>query len=54
VGLERTKWGIDGPAECRQFTGTNEDWDRYWRAFLATMPPGLAEAGAVLEDAVRD
>ena len=48
-----TKWEIDGPAECEQLTGTNSAWDRYWQAFLATMPPGLAEAVASFEDSVR-
>ena len=46
-----TRWEVDGPAECEQLTGTNGD--RYWQAFLATLPPGLAEAVSALEDSVR-
>ena len=46
-------WEVDGPAKCQQLTGSNADWDRYWSAFLATMPPGLAEAVASFEGSVR-
>ncbi len=46
-------WEVDGPAKCEQLTGTSSDWDRYWQTFLATMPPGLAEAVASFEDSVR-
>jgi hypothetical protein len=48
-----TRWEIDGPAECEQLTGTNSDWGRYWQAFLAKLPPGLAEAVSALEEQVR-
>ena len=52
-GAVITKWEVDGPAECEQLTGTNADWDRYWQAFLSTMPPGLAEAVATFQEKVR-
>jgi hypothetical protein len=52
-GAVITTWDVDGPAECRQLTGTNDDWVRYWQAFLAKMPPGLAEAVAELEESLR-
>ena len=48
-----TKWEMDGPAECEQLTGTNSDWDRYWSAFLAILPKGLAEAVASFKERVR-
>src|SRR5690348_3149119 len=45
-----TRWEIDGPAECERLEGTNDDWSRYWTAFLSVMPPGLAEAVQTFED----
>lgn len=46
-------WEIDGPAESVGFTGTNDDWPRYWKAFLSVMPAGLAEAVQAFEDTFR-
>ena len=48
-----SKWEVDGPAKCEQLTGTNADWDRYWSAFLAILPKGLAEVVASFEERVR-
>ena len=48
-----SKWEVDGPAKCEQLTGSNADWDRYWSAFLAILPKGLAEVVASFEDSVR-
>ena len=47
-----SQWEIDGPAKCEQLTGTNADWDRYWQAFLAILPKGLAEVVASFEERV--
>jgi hypothetical protein len=35
-GLEWVLVGV--PAEARQLTGISRDGDRYWKAFLSTMP----------------
>ena len=48
-----SKWEVDGPAKCEQLSGSNADWDRYWSAFLAILPKGLAEVVASFEDSVR-
>jgi hypothetical protein len=48
-----SKWEVDGPAKCEQLTGSNADWDRYWSAFLAILPKGLAEVVASFEERVR-
>ena len=48
-----SKWEVDGPAKCEQLTGSNADWDRYWSAFLAILPKGLAEVVAGFEERVR-
>ncbi len=48
-----SKWEVDGPAKCEQLSGSNADWDRYWSAFLAILPKGLAEVVASFEKRVR-
>ncbi len=49
-----TKWEIDGMVKVYQVAGTNEDWPTFWTAFLAVMPPMLAEAVDSLEDEYKN
>jgi len=37
-----------------QVAGTHEDWPTFWTAFLAVMPPMLAEAVDSLEDEYKN
>jgi len=47
-----TTWQVDGPANAQMYILTNQDLCKYWRFFLAAMPPGLAEAVSLLENTI--
>ena len=44
---------LPGLVKVYQITGTNQDWPTFWTAFLAVMPPLLAEAVNSIEDEYR-
>jgi hypothetical protein len=48
-----TRWEIDGETSCQQLAGNNQDWPKFWAAFLTFLPPDLAAEIRRDEDAVR-
>jgi hypothetical protein len=37
-----TTWEIDGEVKAHQLSGSNEDWPRFWSAFLGLLPSEIA------------
>ena len=38
-----TVWEIDGFVKTTSLSGTNEDWPKFWAAFLGLLPRHLAD-----------
>ena len=37
-----TTWEIDGEVKAHSLAGTNDDWPRFWSAFLGLLPSEIA------------
>jgi hypothetical protein len=46
-------WEIDGDCTCRRLRGRNDDWPRFWGAFLDALPADWQPAVAHCELQVR-